>query len=62
MSTNILRFVNLILAALLAGTSFGIWMGLKVLDRQIFIKFLDLLHKDIGTILKNGKTRTCLTF
>lgn len=29
MTTTFLRFVNLILAALLAGTSFGIWMGLN---------------------------------
>jgi hypothetical protein len=29
MTLTIIRFVNLILAALLAGTSFGIWMGLN---------------------------------
>lgn len=29
MKLTIIRFVNLILAALLAGTSFGIWMGLN---------------------------------
>ncbi|MBK9722671.1 MAG: DUF1772 domain-containing protein [Saprospiraceae bacterium] len=29
MTTTFLRFFNLILAALLAGTSFGIWMGLN---------------------------------
>lgn len=29
MTTTFLRFINLILAALLAGTSFGIWMGLN---------------------------------
>jgi hypothetical protein len=27
MATSIIRFLNVILAALLAGTSFGIWMG-----------------------------------
>jgi len=27
MTTSIIRFLNIILAALLAGTSFGIWMG-----------------------------------
>ncbi|MBK7871269.1 MAG: hypothetical protein IPJ74_11625 [Saprospiraceae bacterium] len=27
MSTSIIRFANIILAALLAGTSFGIWIG-----------------------------------
>ncbi|MBX2914220.1 MAG: DUF1772 domain-containing protein [Cyclobacteriaceae bacterium] len=29
MAVTLIRFVNLILAALLAGTSFGIWMGLN---------------------------------
>lgn len=29
MTVTYIRFVNLILAALLAGTSFGIWMGLN---------------------------------
>ena len=29
MKLTLIRFVNLILAALLAGTSFGIWMGLN---------------------------------
>lgn len=29
MTLTFLRFINLILAALLAGTSFGIWMGLN---------------------------------
>lgn len=32
MTTSIIRFLNIIIAALLAGTSFGIWMGFNPLN------------------------------
>lgn len=32
MTTSIIRFLNIILAALLAGVSFGIWIGFNPLD------------------------------
>ena len=32
MTTSIIRFVNIIVAALLAGTSFGIWIGFNPLN------------------------------
>lgn len=32
MATSIIRFLNIILAALLAGTSFGIWMGFNPIN------------------------------
>jgi uncharacterized protein YacL len=32
MRTSIIRFLNIIIAALLAGTSFGIWMGFNPLN------------------------------
>lgn len=32
MTTSIIRFLNIILAALLAGTSFGIWFGFNPID------------------------------
>lgn len=32
MTTSIIRFLNIIVAALLAGTSFGIWMGFNPLN------------------------------
>lgn len=32
MITSIIRFINIILVALLAGTSFGIWMGLNPMN------------------------------
>ena len=32
MTTSIIRFINIILTALLAGTSFGIWIGLNPMD------------------------------
>lgn len=32
MATSIVRFLNIILAALLAGTSFGIWMGFNPMN------------------------------
>jgi hypothetical protein len=32
MTTSIIRFLNIIIAALLAGTSFGIWMGFNSLN------------------------------
>jgi len=35
MITSIIRFVNIILVALLAGTSFGIWMGLNPMKYSV---------------------------
>jgi uncharacterized membrane protein len=32
MTTSIIRFLNIIIAAILAGTSFGIWMGFNPLN------------------------------
>lgn len=32
MTTSIIRFLNILLVALLAGTSFGIWMGLNPMN------------------------------
>ncbi len=32
MTTSIIRFINIILVALLAGTSFGIWMGFNPMN------------------------------
>jgi hypothetical protein len=32
MTTSIIRFLNIIIAAILAGTSFGIWMGFNTLN------------------------------
>ena len=32
MTTSIIRFLNIILAALLAGVSFGIWIGFNPMD------------------------------
>ncbi len=32
MATSIIRFLNIIIAALLAGVSFGIWIGFSPLD------------------------------
>jgi hypothetical protein len=32
MTTSIIRFLNIIIAALLAGTSFGIWMGFNPMN------------------------------
>jgi hypothetical protein len=32
MTTSIIRFLNIVIAALLAGTSFGIWMGFNPLN------------------------------
>jgi hypothetical protein len=32
MKTSIIRFLNIIIAALLAGTSFGIWIGYNPLN------------------------------
>ena len=35
MITSIIRFTNIILVALLAGTSFGIWMGLNPINYSV---------------------------
>ncbi len=35
MATSVVRFLNVILAALLAGTSFGIWMGFNPMNFSI---------------------------
>ena len=52
MTTSIIRFLNIIIAALLAGTSFGIWMGFNPLNlspstyieqQQNMIKALNVL-------------------
>ena len=52
MRTSIIRFLNIIIAALLAGTSFGIWMGFNPLNlspstyieqQQNMIKALNVL-------------------
>src|SRR5664280_1226904 len=52
MTTTIIRFLNIIIAALLAGTSFGIWMGFNPLNlspsvyieqQQSMIKALNVL-------------------
>jgi hypothetical protein len=36
MATSIIRFLNIILAALLAGTSFGIWIGFNPMNLSPF--------------------------
>ena len=49
MGTSIIRFLNIILAALLAGTSFGIWMGFNPVNLSA-TTYLEQQQSTIGSL------------
>jgi len=68
MTTSIIRFLNIILAALLAGVSFGIWIGFNPLkvspstyieqqQNMIGVEKTDGLNEELLEINNNIKTQ-----
>lgn len=65
MVTSIIRFVNIILVALLAGTSFGIWMGFNPMNYSVstYIEQQQHLVLSLQTLLVSLViTATLVTF
>ena len=53
MGTSIVRFLNVILAALLAGTSFGIWIGFNPLNLSLstYVEQQQHLLRSLNTLM-----------
>jgi hypothetical protein len=53
MTTSIIRFLNIILAALLAGTSFGIWVGFSPMNYSVstYLEQQQNLVRSLNTLM-----------